>query len=164
MSAELCCICHEELTENIYELPECNHKFHTNCICTWFRTGKNTCPLCNHNGVNGPHNTQGGWWAWKDKYKEMRKKSRKKDAPNVLKKLVKDLKKYELELKNHSKLNKDYKNSLTENEKVNDIISKYNKLRLKRHRINRKIRVKKRAIASLYAIEYIIIPEKLVIN
>jgi len=164
MSTELCCICHEGLVENIYTLPECNHNFHTNCICTWFRTGKTACPLCNHNGVNGPQNTPGGWWSWKDKYKEMRKKSRKKDAPDILKKIVKDLKKYELELKNHSKINKEFKNSLTENEKVKDIVSKYEKIRLKRHRINRKIRAKKGAIASLYAIEYIIIPEKLVIN
>lgn len=157
MSTELCCICHEGLIENVYTLPECNHKFHINCICTWFRTGKTACPLCNNDGVNGP-NTTSGWWSWKDKYKEMRKKSRKKDAPDILKKLVKDLKKYELELKNHSKINKEYKNSLTENEKVKDIISKYSKLRLKRHTINRKIRAKKRALASLFNIEYIIIP------
>jgi len=157
MSTELCCICHEGLTENIYTLPECNHKFHINCICTWFRTGKTACPLCNNNGVNGP-NVSGGWWSWRDKYKEMRKKSRKKDAPDILKKLVKDLKKYELELKKHSKIKKEYKNSLTKNEKVNDIVSKYNKIRLKRHRINSKIRAKKRALASLFNIEYIIIP------
>ena len=36
----MCSICHEELNGDIYTLPECNHKYHTNCIITWFRTGK----------------------------------------------------------------------------------------------------------------------------
>ena len=64
----------------------------------------------------------------------MRKKSRKKDASDILKKIVKDLKKYEL--KNQRKINRDYKNSLTENEKVKDIVCKYQKIRLKRHNCN----------------------------
>tara|TARA_B100001142_G_C14247195_1_gene621760 strand:+ start:302 stop:571 length:270 start_codon:yes stop_codon:yes gene_type:complete len=89
--------------------------------------------LCNNDGVNG-QNTSCGWWSWRDKYKEMRKKSRKKDASDILKKLVKDLKKYEL--KNQRKINRDYKNSLTENEKVKDIVCKYKKIRLKRHNCN----------------------------
>ena len=33
-----CAICREKLENNTYTVPECNHKFHTNCIMTWFRT------------------------------------------------------------------------------------------------------------------------------
>ena len=92
------------------------------------------CCIC-HEGINNCVNESSGeWWSWRDKYKEMRKKSRKKDAPDILKKLVKDLKKYEL--KNQRKINRDYKNSLTENEKVKDIVCKYQKIRLKRHNCN----------------------------
>ena len=42
----------EDLCGNIYELPECEHTFHTNCIMHWFRTDHNTCPLCQNTGIN----------------------------------------------------------------------------------------------------------------
>ena len=32
---DICVICHDNLGEQyVYTLPECNHKFHTNCIMT----------------------------------------------------------------------------------------------------------------------------------
>ena len=50
---DICAICHENLgEENIYNLPECCHNFHTNCIMTWFRAGHDRCPLCNNKGIN----------------------------------------------------------------------------------------------------------------
>ena len=51
---DICSICHEPLSnsEQIYTLPECSHKFHTNCIMHWFRTDHNRCPLCNNEGIN----------------------------------------------------------------------------------------------------------------
>ena len=52
-SNDICAICHDNLGEdNVYTLPECNHKFHTNCIMTWFRAKHNTCPLCNNKVIN----------------------------------------------------------------------------------------------------------------
>ena len=48
-----CIICHDTITEhNYYPLPECGHIFHTDCIVTWFRSGKHKCPLCNDMGIN----------------------------------------------------------------------------------------------------------------
>lgn len=57
-----CCICHELLSSaQIYELPECKHKFHTHCIVTWFRhrpssqnyhTPDGKCPCCRNYGIN----------------------------------------------------------------------------------------------------------------
>ena len=42
----ICSICLNDLNiEQIYTLPECNHKFHTKCIFTWFDKNNN-CPLC----------------------------------------------------------------------------------------------------------------------
>merc|ERR1712166_314928 len=49
---DICAICHEDFTGELYTLPECSHIFHTNCIMTWFRMKKTSCPLCNNNGVN----------------------------------------------------------------------------------------------------------------
>ena len=49
-----CSICFNTIEKkDEYILPECKHKFHTNCIMTWFRMGHNKCPLCNNPGVNG---------------------------------------------------------------------------------------------------------------
>lgn len=44
-----CAICLCEMTEDesIYTIPECNHKFHTNCALQWYRqTNQTNCPLC----------------------------------------------------------------------------------------------------------------------
>jgi hypothetical protein len=41
----LCSICYQNMEDNIYT-SECNHKFHNNCIISWFRISPR-CPLCN---------------------------------------------------------------------------------------------------------------------
>lgn len=44
---EHCSICFSKMTpEDSHALEECNHRFHTNCILTWFRSKQDTCPLC----------------------------------------------------------------------------------------------------------------------
>ena len=93
VSDEKCMICLENLsTEQQYSLPECSHSFHQNCIMQWFRSGSHKCPLCNNLGVNDSMNADnhlghGSWYTrGKHKYKMIRKYSRKKEAPLVLKK------------------------------------------------------------------------------
>ena len=50
---EECMICRDELgSEPCYTLPECSHKFHTNCIISWFRNGDSRCPYCSNKGIN----------------------------------------------------------------------------------------------------------------
>lgn len=44
---ELCCICLEELNENVVMI-KCHHIYHKKCIDEWFLKKKN-CPLCNIN-------------------------------------------------------------------------------------------------------------------
>ena len=54
MDEEQCCICHESLQngKQVFELPECKHKFHTPCIGAWWcaprdhHNPEGTCPLC----------------------------------------------------------------------------------------------------------------------
>uniref|UniRef100_A0A914NH15 RING-type domain-containing protein n=1 Tax=Meloidogyne incognita TaxID=6306 RepID=A0A914NH15_MELIC len=42
-----CSICHSRLNfENAYNLKNCNHTFHQNCITRWINQGSQTCPRC----------------------------------------------------------------------------------------------------------------------
>lgn len=63
-----CSICLENLVKKEEIVLQCNHSFHTNCIHSWIKTGKFTCPLCRQklpkeldipwfclNSVNFPH-------------------------------------------------------------------------------------------------------------
>jgi len=61
---ETCSICHENLENELYTLPECNHTFHTNCVITWFRMSDCTknCPLCNNNGINTIKDVKNTQW------------------------------------------------------------------------------------------------------
>ena len=38
MDEDQCCICHESLKngKQVFELPECKHKYHTHCIGAWW--------------------------------------------------------------------------------------------------------------------------------
>lgn len=49
---DICIICQEDLiNEEYYTLKECKHKYHTNCIISWFRNGDSKCPLCGDKGI-----------------------------------------------------------------------------------------------------------------
>lgn len=48
-----CMICKESLNDYpCYCLPECNHKYHTHCLISWFRNGDSRCPYCGNKGIN----------------------------------------------------------------------------------------------------------------
>ena len=52
-NSEECMICKEDLNNyDFYTLPECNHKFHTHCLISWFRNGDSRCPYCGNKGIN----------------------------------------------------------------------------------------------------------------
>ena len=177
--SELCSICHEELDlsgNNIYQLPECNHCYHTNCIMTWFRTGKNRCPLCNNMGVN-QHNKatsnnhiissalSGYTWDYKKKlleqdYKIMRRFARKKESPPELKKQVKILIKLEDKFKRYKKEERDFFNSIPTTLTVKQIKKKGIQIRQKKSRLRNKIIMMKRYIGLSNKNINIIIPIK----
>ena len=49
ITPETCSICLDNLDNDMYELNECKHKFHSKCLITYLRTGNRTCPLCRGN-------------------------------------------------------------------------------------------------------------------
>jgi hypothetical protein len=177
---ELCAICHENMNiidnnDVMYELPECKHYFHTICILTWFRCGHNTCPLCNNEGVNDNNsmslnlinNTLDNYsWQYKrkllnDNYIEMRRLSRKKEAPKILKKKIEKLKKTEKQLKVLTKEVVSFFNSKPENTTVKNIMSKVRIYRGKKSQLRSKICKMKTYIGLSNPVINIIIPQKI---
>ena len=174
---EICIICHENMNiidnDEMYELPECKHYFHTNCILTWFRAGHNRCPLCNNEGINNKNmsinlinNTLNNYsWQYKskllnDNYIKMRNISRKKNAPKGLKKKIEKLRKSEEKYKIAIKEFNDFINSTPENMRVKQLISKGKRLRRKKWELKRKIIKMKTYIGLSNPVINIIIPQK----
>ncbi len=121
---ETCSICLNEFEENdqCHCLDECNHKFHTKCIVSWFRKAS-TCPMCRDNTVEEIKEIPAYYLGARTV--ELRKISRKKDAPKELKKQVAKLKKIEADIKERAK-------ALSEFRKENkEVIDTFNRLRQK---------------------------------
>ena len=140
-SQEICCIC-QDIVDNgdqVYELPECNHIFHTNCIVTWFRAQNTSCPLCANPGINNNNDRQtrkdygyfGGWNSAKrkmgsGKYKRIVKSMANPECPKELLRLhkslcknidtIKILKKEHDEFKRFQKQEMSYKMAIKETE------------------------------------------------
>lgn len=58
-----CSICMETTLMQKKHTLYCGHAFHTDCIMTWFRSKKNTCPYCRCTGkkieiINQPNNDE----------------------------------------------------------------------------------------------------------
>ncbi len=60
---DICCICLDNIKSKQNSKLICGHIFHSDCILDWFRSSKNTCPLCkdtgniNNNLINSEFNT-----------------------------------------------------------------------------------------------------------
>jgi len=169
---DICAICHDVLGNDIYNLPECTHNYHTNCIMTWFRMGHNKCPLCNNEGVNGTieeANNHINNVSFTERrcyislYKEISKNSRRKDTPVKIKKAVEKVRKYQKKFTDFKKERKDWHKSVPENMTVREIMSKNQKYRRRRWKMERDLNTKKRMIGYLYGnkIVNIIIPQKI---
>lgn len=103
----ICPICQESYSEggNITELEDCNHKFHTQCIITWFRSpnSQGTCPCC-RNTSSHIYNRMGVY----ERATWLTRKSRAKSAPKELKKLAQKLKLSQQRQKDNEKLRKEW--------------------------------------------------------
>jgi hypothetical protein len=163
--SDKCVICLENLaTETQYELPECSHKFHQNCIVQWFRGGNCKCPLCNNLGVNevAVHatNPSSMWWRGGNyKYQMIRKYSRKKEAPRELKKEIEKIKKLEAKQKTLRAEIKEFKDKPGTWRVLNKEMSK---LRRSRWRMESNLRRRKMAISN-FNIVPIIIAKKVIV-
>ena len=92
---DICVICQEDLSTNpVFELLDCKHSFHQRCINAWFRQGNAKCPLCNSCGHNCQDPCRG--WPWHmARFSQLRRASRRKNAPSVLVKGIAQIKKKE---------------------------------------------------------------------
>tara|TARA_B100000700_G_C14846203_1_gene761719 strand:+ start:308 stop:790 length:483 start_codon:yes stop_codon:yes gene_type:complete len=116
MNDELCPICLESLKEKDTYKIQCKHVFHTDCIMKWFRLSNASCPCC----LDNPNNNQKRYnpifyGTWNIQFIEKRcnsiKKLNKKNPENdsMNKKFIK-LDKYESELNQLKKDQKDFIN------------------------------------------------------
>ena len=144
---ETCSICLNEFGEDeqCHCLDECNHKFHTKCIISWFRKAS-TCPNCRDNTVDEIKHIPA--FTLRERGKELRKISRKKDAPEALKKLVERLKKIEIESKETIKSHQEHRK---ENKEILDM---HSKLRQKMWNLRRKKTKMERLIGIFQAPNY----------
>ena len=151
---DICVICQEDLCGNIYELPECGHKYHTNCIMHWFRTNHNSCPLCQNSGINYTHALQEanngnfmGRRIWAEYYKKAVAHTRKNNADPEIVKRVKSIKK-SIEREKQTKLDfKTWKDEISGIKSNKEVYKQYLKFREKTWKIQRK-NVKNRKIVE----------------
>ena len=141
---DICPICHEDLSNNIYTLPECSHIFHTNCIMHWFRAKHNTCPLCNNTGINSQYDIP---WSIRqgamENYKRLRMQSRRKNASKELKKQIDSLKKLENKFKKIKKEYTEWKNTIHKDKTYKELSVINRKYRSKKWQCERTIRMRK---------------------
>ena len=170
---DICSICHESMDDDLYTLPECSHIFHTNCIMTWWRTGQNTCPLCNNAGVNASALSEVGgfvgdwstiWFQRMENYKKLRLYSRKKNAPASLKKMIQKIKKIEERKKFHGNDFKKWRTTISENKTNGAIIKEWRRRNRIKWKFNTRLRSAKLAVGASEKIVPIIIATKIDIH
>jgi hypothetical protein len=94
-----CMICQESLADGQTHRLECGHCYHTTCVIAWFRTGIGTCPYCKDTGVSGGSSRRSRPGHRKlANFRSMISHSRRKDAPDSLVRLVKELRTAEASL------------------------------------------------------------------
>ena len=177
----ICLICHdllvggEESSENNPpHTLECKHKYHANCIITWFRSGNMNCPYCGDLGVNAPKKERKSrrgarrsmYRSWYDraivdtKYERLRQYSRRKDAPTQLVKMVDKLRELEQELENTKDAVKKFTVEPSQGQTWKEMYNERRRLQGNTWRINRKINNQKCTIAT-YPVIPLIIPKVL---
>jgi len=146
MSDELCSICLNNLDEEqTYTLEACSHRFHTKCIINWFRNSS-SCPCCRNNTYEAANNIPG--YILSERYKELRKISRKSNAPNELKNLVDRLKNIEIKRKEK---NNEYRDFQKQNK---EILNMENKLRREKYNLHFKERRMQKLIGIYNSNDY----------
>lgn len=138
---EICSICLENLNnpENIHELQECKHKFHSKCLITYLRTGNTFCPLCRGNANEfiyiNPYINHGNKTSISAVLKYSKKNNANKNIIKMVKKYKELKKKHKESIKNLSNFQKEIKN----NKEYQDIIKKLSKLRSDRWKLRQNI-------------------------
>jgi hypothetical protein len=147
MSDITCTIClnNFEDDDQCYILPYCSHKFHTKCIINWFRKGS-TCPICRDNTVEDFDEMPA--FILRERGIELRKISRKKNAPQELKDKVAKIKKIETAITEHKKKFTEFKKEYQE------LLKTYTKLNSKTWNLRSKKRKAERNLGIFQSPEY----------
>tara|TARA_Y100000992_G_scaffold302444_1_gene276627 strand:- start:2533 stop:3081 length:549 start_codon:yes stop_codon:yes gene_type:complete len=170
----ICMICHEEYDNSLcYTLPECNHKYHVNCIISWFRNGDSKCPYCGNKGINHTNTNNNNFYynygTYEKQYVDDIKKIILNDKDNFLyKHIVKELDKLkELENKKKTILSnkKEYENYIKNNNvNYNEVTKKIKELKKDKDNIYMQIMKQKFKIVNNSYIIPLILPIKLDIS
>lgn len=99
------CLLNLEDGRHTYQLPECGHVFHTNCILPWFRINKG-CPYCRAQPADNMYSN-----CFHSLYRFNSNYSRRKNAPVFLKNIVRRLKKKKESIKRTKKRLRELKQS-----------------------------------------------------
>lgn len=127
---DICSICYDELNNESTTI-ECGHKYHTNCIIKWFRTGNHKCPLCNDTTIDTSNIK---YFTKITTIKEIQKLGRKKNCPINLKKLLNKIKKIKEQQKNKNTQIRDFK------KKYKEELKHFSKLKIQTWKFSRQIR------------------------
>lgn len=155
-----CLICHDDISsESNYTLPECNHKYHVNCIIQWFRLGNSNCPYCNSspNIKSNSYDFYSMRQQTQFKYSIIKNFSKKSSEYPVLKNKVKTIENLNDQI---IELKKDKQNIKNEIGPFNEIKKKSNKINSSLWNKNRILYSKKKELCSIVNIIPIIIPSK----
>lgn len=155
----VCVICLEEFsdTKQDFSLPECDHKFHTECIVHWFRTGHDKCPCCLRPGQCIEENNQNRRFGYAKVdyiFPEVSQRARSKNAPPEMKKIYE---KYNKENKKLINLNKEEKEKKTETGVYKNIKKQLGEITRKKWKLQRNIYKIKITLCELFPIYPIII-------
>ena len=103
----ICSICYDSFNDDevqSYRL-DCSHRYHSQCIIQWFRNGNSKCPLCNDITLE-----QDLSYATKvNCISEIKKLGKRKDCPIKIKKILENIKKIDLEIKESKKKYTEFK-------------------------------------------------------
>ena len=154
--------------EQIYKLPECGHRYHTNCIFHWIRSGHRKCPYCGNMGLGHTSNQdeeQDVYYNYarygRDNFTLLRQYSRRKTAPIRLKKQFERLK--ILEEKQRA-INKNHRELADMNGNFREMRKMYQKSHENRFKICGRIRRLKTDICTTNNIVPLILIKKRIIN
>ena len=146
---DICAICHDKFDNNKYEVPECNHHFHTSCIIEWYRTGNIRCPYCNSTPtvLDEDHvSYYGNRKMINNKYKIISNYCRRKNANVQIKKKVEAIRKLNDKL---TEMQSEINNIKKEDGKYIEIKKKISSLRRSKWSTQRTIYNKKKELTEI---------------